>query len=119
MAEIEGFLAEKNWGRLQWAKAVPVLPLAGFGPVWNVLKLAEIQSCFSAVPLYVTEVPWSSSNPDFAVCYHDVIKLNATSDRNRYSLPVGSFSKLFLEAEGEGLPQLNFPEFLLAEKTQV
>lgn len=68
--------------------------------------------------LYITEAAWSSSNPDFAVCCHNVIKSNATSDGNRYCLPDRSFSELFQEAEGEGLPQLSFTEFLLAAKTQ-
>ena len=69
--------------------------------------------------LHVTKVPRSSFNPDFAVCYHDVIKSNATSDGNRYSLPDGSFSEVFQEAEGEGFPWLNFTRIFTGRKVLV
>lgn len=65
MAKIEAFLVEKGQGRLQWVKAVQMLPLPNRTENGSVLKLPEIQRCFSAVALHITKVPWSSSNPDF------------------------------------------------------
>lgn len=92
-------------------------PLPNRSESRNVLKLPEIQSCFSAAALRATKVPQSSSNPDFAVRYHDIIKLNATSDGNRYSLPDGSFSKVL--QEGEALPWLNFTRIFAGRRASI
>lgn len=51
----------------------------------NILKLPKYQSFFSAEALHVIKIPWSISNPDLKV-YYDVIKLNAISNGNKYSL---------------------------------
>lgn len=95
------------------------LPVPNRSENRNILKLPKIQSCFSSAALHVTEVPWSSFHPDFAVCYHNFIKSNATGNGNRYSLPDGSFSKVFQEAEGEGLPQLKFTGILTGRKVSM
>lgn len=83
------------------------------------MKLPKVQSFFSAAALCVTKVPLSSSNSDFAVCCHDIIKSDATSDGNRYSLPDGIFSKVFQEAEGEGLSRLNFTRIFTGRKVSI
>lgn len=85
--KIEAFLSVECWGRLQWAEVVPKLPLLSRPGHKNVLQQPKIQGCFSAWVLHSTDVPQSSSKPEFTVCYHDIMKSNATGNGNRYLPP--------------------------------
>lgn len=85
----------------------------------NVLEVPKMQSCFSAVVLHLAKVPWSSSNSDFVLCYHDIINSNVTSNRNRYSLPDGSLGEVFQEVEGEGLPWMIFTGIFTGRKVSI
>lgn len=101
MAKIEVTLVEKGQGKAAMGKG---WPFPNRSENRNILKLPKIQSFFSTMVLCVTKAPLPSSNLRFAVCYHDTIKSNATSDGNRYSFPDVSFSKVFQQAEGKGFP---------------
>lgn len=85
----------------------------------NILQLPKIQGFFSAWVLHFTEVPQSSSKPEFTVCYHDIMKSNATGNGNRYCLPGGSFREVFQKVEGEGPPQLNFTRIFTGRKVSI
>lgn len=119
MAKIEALISEECWGKLQWAKVVPKLSLPSRPGHKNVLQLPKIQGFFSAWVLHFTEVPQSSSKLEFTVCYHDIMKSNATGSGNRYCLPGGSFRKMFHKVEGEGLPQLNFTRIFTGRKVSI